>query len=142
MLQLLSIIPTMFLYSCKDNFPTDPTVITGTVIGEDDLPVKGVKIRLAGSKRKGLSLLDTFDPVISTTDSAGRYTLSQVIPKETDIVDILIVDGSSDAPNASDGYVAYLEIDGSYRELSGSDYQIPYGKYGKTVTINYQLRKK
>ncbi len=140
LLKLLGLAPPLLLAACKDDFPSTPTIATGKVVFEDDSPVQGVILRLTGSIRQGLTLIDSFVRITTDTNQEGIYTLSQIVPKGTDLVEIIVDGGSFDEPNPGYGYRPYIFVDGSYLQMS-APYKIPYFNYGKTITFNFQLRK-
>lgn len=140
MLRLLSLAPPLLLASsCKEKFPSIPTIVTGRVVDENDIPVERVRLQLDGIKRTGVSATTTFS-ITADTDEDGIYTLSQIVPKETDKVAILMDAGFLEEPNGSYGYIPYIQIDGVYESVA-VPHRIPASNYGKTTTINYQLRK-
>jgi len=132
--------PALLLGACKENEKfTLPTIVTGKVTYEDGSPVEGAELRFSGSKRLSLSLTTVFDETVYT-DASGRYSVSHVVPKECDFVEIAMSEGSSWEPNPVYGHIIYLSIEGVYRV--GGIRTIPYPSYGKTTTVDYQLRKR
>ena len=131
-------------------------IVTGKVVDEYDKPIKGFALNMYGTDNKFFRVDITFN-TNSLTDTNGMYRLWQVIPDETDIIDIDMTQGAefiaggiltnSRGEALSDSFgildcAIYFQLDSSYREISGSDYTIPSSDYGKTITLNYQLRKK
>ncbi len=140
--QLLKlIVPTLLVGACKDNEKfTLPTIVIGKVTYEYGSPVEGVKLRFSGKKQRNLTnILLVFEETVYT-DAAGQYSASHVVPKECDFVEIVTEEGSLDEPLSTYGYDIYLFVDGVYK-MQTSAYMIPYSSYGKTTTLDYQLRK-
>lgn len=129
-LRLLGSLP-IWLAACKGKFPSAPTVVTGKVVDENGLPAEGIELTLVGNKKKGVSPIPTFDER-TKTDSDGKYTLSHVVSSNTDFVVFRIDTGTQ--------YIPYIERDGQY-EILGSSIIIQQKNYGKTKTINLQVRK-
>ena len=128
-LRLLGLLPA-WLAACKSKFPNAPTVITGKVVDKDGLPMKGVELALTGDRKKGLILLPTFrEEVVS--DEKGMYSVSSVITKSTDLVQLSIGDGNTRR------YFAYG--DDQYRLVS-SDLKISPQDYGGTIEINFKFQ--
>jgi len=133
--------PALLLGACKESEKfTLPTIVTGKVTYEDGSPVEGAELRFSGLKRHSLTNISLVFEETVYTDASGKYSASHVIPKERDFVEIKMSEGSFDEPTPAYGYDVYLLVDGVYRR--GLTYMIPYGNYGKTTTVDYELRKK
>ena len=50
----LSILPLALLQACKKSLPSTPTVITGKVIDENNMPVEGFMFSFSGIDKKNL----------------------------------------------------------------------------------------
>jgi hypothetical protein len=134
-LRLLGMAPPVFLVSCRDSkVPSAPTIVTGKVTDENDMPIEGVLIRMYGTKRQGLSGVGTFDTE-GLTDKDGNYTLSYVVPRGTDFVNI-----RSTASSAINDQTLRIDIYKNGLAIGGSELQ--WGEYGKTTTINFQYIKR
>ena len=131
-LRLLALLP-VWLGACKGKFPSAPTVVIGKVVDENGLPAEGIELTLVGNKKKGVSPIPTFNER-TETDSDGKYILSHVVSSTTDFV---VFDIST-----SNKYIPYLDKDqdGQY-EILGASLTIQPEEYGKTNTINIQIRK-
>lgn len=130
-LRLLGLLPA-WLAACKDKFPSAPTVVTGKVVDENGLPVKGVKFTLDGNKRKGITLIPTFREE-SVSDEDGVYSLSSVVSKSTDVVFLNVFDGTLN--------IDYKYDPGVYMPVA-SEIIIRQKDYGETITINFQIKKR
>ncbi|WP_373512789.1 hypothetical protein [Persicitalea sp.] len=117
--------------ACKGKFPSSPTIVTGTVVDEAGVPVKGIELTLSGTRVKGFSPIPTFDED-TETDSAGRYKLSYVVGRNTDFVEIAIVTNNK--------YFTYVKRDGRY-EILTSSFTLQHKEYGKTKNVNFQIKK-
>jgi hypothetical protein len=139
MLRLLGLAPPVYLVSCKVKFPSTPTIVVGKMIDENDMPIEGALIRMSGSKRQGLSATGTFS-IDTLTGKDGNYTLSYVIPRGTDFVNISPVGSSTINDQTHYTYVQKNDT-GLYVQLGG-DPQLFEMDYGKTATINFQYKKR
>jgi hypothetical protein len=110
--------------------------VTGKVTDENNLPVEGVEFLFSGNTRSGLSVINTFS-IRETSNTLGAYTLSKVIPSNTDQAELKIVGVFSISPN----HTIWILRNGIYEEL-GNPVNIPSSGYGKTNTFNFQIRKK
>lgn len=115
------------------------TIVTGKVVDEKNFPAIGVKISLGGTDKRGfVSGIPTFD-IAAETDSTGSYKFGMVYPSATDVVDLNIVSNSK--YDFNDGsWQFYIERNGNF-EILGSSYDIEKKNWGKTNTINFQIRK-
>ncbi|WP_149240749.1 hypothetical protein [Dyadobacter sp. 32] len=140
MLRLLGLAPPVFLVSCRDSkVPSAPTIVTGKVTDEHDMPIEGALIRMFGTKRQGLSGVGTFSTE-GLTHKDGNYTLSYVVPRGTDFVNVS-PKGTSTINDQTHDYSVQMNGVGSYVQL-GSSPVLHWGDYGKTTTINFQYKKR
>lgn len=135
-LSVVGIIPLLTLAACEKNLPSTPTIVTGKVTDENNLPVEGVEFLFSGNTRSGLSVINTFN-VREISNTIGSYTLSKIIPSNTDQAELKIVGFFSISPN----HTLWFLQNGIYMEL-GNPVTIPSSGYGKTNTFNFQIRKK
>ncbi|AXE18641.1 hypothetical protein DR864_13195 [Runella rosea] len=129
-------LPLLTLAACEKNFPSDPTIVTGKVTDENNLPMEGVEFLFSGNARRGLSVINTFS-TREISNTLGSYTLSYVIPSTTDQAELKIVGIFSISPNHS----MWILQNGIYEEL-GNPINIQRSEYGKINTFNFQIRKK
>ncbi|WP_215238957.1 carboxypeptidase-like regulatory domain-containing protein [Dyadobacter helix] len=142
MLRLLGLVPPALLgISCKDKLPTTPTIVRGKIIDENGDPLEGAGLRLSGVNLKGFSGYDTFS-ITTESDKNGMYELSQVAPQDTEQIDILPRTTDKVPLNIGIGdYVSYFLVEGNYEKIT-SPHFIPRSDWGKTITLNYQFRKR
>jgi hypothetical protein len=100
---------------------------------------EGALIRMFGAKRQGLSATGTFS-IDTVTDKDGDYTLSYVVPRGTDFVNVS-AEGTSIINDQTHDYSVQMNGVGSYVQL-GSSPGLDWGDYGKTTTINFQYKKR
>jgi len=132
-LGVLGILPPI-LFSCgKDEFPDRPTIITGKVIDENDMPVVGLKLQFSGDYAKGLSLIPIFD-VIGETNKDGIYTISHMV----DYGQTTFLPFSDTNYDLNSQYNIYVWKNNKYEQVGN-----PVGPIinGETNTFNFQLRK-
>ncbi|PWJ59670.1 hypothetical protein CLV98_102504 [Dyadobacter jejuensis] len=132
--------PTLLIAaSCKEKLPTSPTIVTGKIIDEKGLPLEGAGLRLSGTNWKGFTPVPTFLSVTAESDKDGNYKLSQLIPKDTEVVSILSM-ATDKVPTGNQGYVPYVSRNNSFvPETAPVD--IARENWGKTTTLNYQFIK-
>ena len=139
---VLSILPlALLLQACQKSLPSAPTVVTGKVIDENNMPVEGVKLEFYGAERKGISPIPTFS-VEANTNKAGVYSLSQVVPDGTSFTNLSPVSyKNSFFFSGQEEYIIFILENGIYKELI---YKPPIQRedYGKTNTFNFQIRKR
>jgi hypothetical protein len=141
MLKLLGLFPSLFLLSsCIDpKVPSTPTIVIGTVIDGDNMPMEGISLLMSGFKQSGVSSVNPFRAE-ATTDKNGKFTLSYVIPRGTDIVSIQAL-GSDIITDKTHQIYYQMDGTGTYT-LMASPPEIKSGSYGKTTTINFQFKKR
>ena len=140
MLRLLGLAPPVFLVSCRDaKVPSAPTIVIGKVIDENDMPIEGASIRMYGIKQQGLSGTGTFS-IDTLTGKDGNYTLSYVVPRGTDFVNVS-AEGSSTVTEKTHFIYAQKNGIGS-NVIPASDAELRGGDYGKTTTVNFQYKKR
>lgn len=139
-LRLLGLIPSSLLFSCENNFPNTPTIITGKVSDENGDPVKGILISFWGSRRSGIKSPLTFTEQIATNEM-GLYQLSAIIPDSTDSTGVAVEEINPDDPNAPFPYLAYSFSNG-IASIPGTAFSVPTNKYGSTITLDFLLRKR
>ncbi|PWJ59666.1 hypothetical protein CLV98_102500 [Dyadobacter jejuensis] len=131
--------PTLLIAaSCKEKLPTSPTIVTGKIIDENGLPLEGAGLGLSGINWEGFNPIPTFT-MTTESDKEGNYKFSQVVPKDTEVVNIL-PRSTDKVPIGNQGYAHYIILNGSYKQL-GAPYDIPRSQWGKTITLNYQFIK-
>ena len=137
----LSILPLALLQACKKSLPSTPTVITGKVIDENNMPVEGVKLAFSGAKMKGISPIPTFR-IEAETNKAGVYSFSQVVPDGTSLNNFSPVSyKSSFFFSGREEYIIFVSKNGIYQEMR--DFiMVQREDYGKTNTFNFQIRKR
>ncbi len=136
-LKLLGLAPPLLLTSCGDpKVPSAPTIATGKVIDENNMPIEGVSIGMFGLERRGVSAIATFD-IDALTDKDGHYSLSFVVPRGTDFVKVS-AEGNSIFSDRTHNIL--FQRGGIYEE--GDDYELHIESYGKTNTVNYQFIKR
>ncbi len=123
--------------SCKDKLPDTPTVVSGKFIDEAGKPIGNVQLQYYGVDQLGFSARSTFD-LTTSTDQDGNYSFSQIAPTGTDHVEILAQ--QPDSMSAYE-YLIYFEVSGKYLP-QGSPYRIPKNSWGKSLNLNYQVRRK
>ena len=138
----LGVLPPLVLEACKKDIPlpTTPTIITGKVIDENNMPVEGWQLMFYGIERKGVSSVDTFTEQ-KFTDSNGFFSFSVVVPPNTDSVTFgplgFRYDDKLNRKNPD--YLLFIEIGGKYeRRLKDEDPPV----IGKSNIYNYQVKKK
>ena len=140
MLRLLGLAPPVFLVSCRDaKVPSAPTIATGKVIDENDMPIEGVLLRMYGLKRQGLSATGTFS-IDTLTGKDGNYTLSYVVPRGTDFVNVSL-EGTSTINYQTHDYYVQRNGTGLYVTL-GTKPELLWEDYGKKTTINFHYKKR
>ncbi|MEA5426845.1 hypothetical protein [Arcicella lustrica] len=133
-LGVLGVLPPI-LFSCgKDEFPDRPTIITGKVIDENNMPVVGLKFQFSGYYLKGLSPIPTFDAT-EETNKDGIYTISYIVTNgQTEFLP-----ESNTNYDLMTKYNIYVWENNQYEQVGN-----PVGPiiYGETNTFNFQLRKR
>lgn len=96
---------------------------------------------MMGTKPLGLSLLKTFK-IENDSDQNGDYILSHVVTKETKTVNLLY-EHNEELPFDVLSYGLYMinRDEEEIRLSAGSGYPLDFKDFGKTTTINLQLRK-
>jgi hypothetical protein len=140
LLKLLgSVPPLLVLSSCTDpKVPNTPTIVVGSVMDGDNIPLEGISLFMSGYKRVGLSGTGTFDTEV-TTDKNGKFTLSYVVPRGTDAVTIQAL-GSDTITFFTHQIYCQMDGTGPYKLMSSTEFRS--GSYGKTTTINFQFKKR
>ncbi len=123
--------------SCDPKFPSAPTIFTGKVIDENNLPIEGMTLAMTGLRRASVSVIPTFD-IETLTDKDGNFKLSYVVPKGTDFIEFLLED-SPTIKESTHSY--YIQRNGKY-ELLLSYESYERSEFGKTITINVQIIKR
>ena len=139
LLKLLGLAPPLWLVACKDKLPSTPTIVTGKIIDQDGNPLEGAGLRLSGTNWKGFTPVPTFPSVTTESDKDGNYKLSQLIPKDTEVVSILSM-STDKVPVGNQGYVPYISRNNSYVPES-APLDISSENWGKTTILNYQFIK-
>ncbi|CAG4999817.1 hypothetical protein DYBT9275_02314 [Dyadobacter sp. CECT 9275] len=145
-LKLLGASPlATLLLACESPVPRKDTIVTGTVIDQDGMPLKGVPFNFNGDKKTGSSGVPTFS-VDAVTDSLGQFKISQHVPKGTDSTWFFLERNEEIIPIFSEitingNYKVSMEKDGKYQELHGDFFEIPRDKWGKTITFNFKYKK-
>lgn len=123
--------------SCTQKLPDTPTVVSGKFIDEGGKSLENVQLQYSGVDQRGFSARITFD-LTTRTDKNGNYAFSQVAPNGTDHLEIL-----AEQPDSMSAYeyLIYFEISGEYFP-QGSPYRIPKNSWGKSLNLNYQIRRK
>lgn len=123
--------------SCTEKLPDTPTMVSGKFIDEEGKPLENVQLQYSGVDQRSFSARSTFD-LTTRTDKNGNYAFSQVAPNGTDHLEIL-----AEQPDSMSAYeyLIYFEISGEYFP-QGSPYRIPKNSWGKSLNLNYQIRKK
>ena len=135
----LSILPLVVLQACQRRLPSAPTVVTGKVIDENNMPVEGFMFSFSGIDKKNLiNGLPTFLER-QKTDKQGIYIISVVIPDGTNNI-AFVVEGYENDYAKTSMIDLYIEKLGIY-EPYGSVGEGPIN-YGKTNTFNFQIRKR
>ncbi|MDQ6482137.1 carboxypeptidase-like regulatory domain-containing protein [Dyadobacter sp. LHD-138] len=130
--------PILWVASCKEKLPATPTIVTGRVVDQNNVPLEGARIIMIGAERAGLSGFEKFS-VFSDTDQQGNYTLSQILPKGTDYV-IVQSESTSKVSIDEGNYIPYFEINGNY-VLESSSYILSGSNFDKKTILNFQYRK-
>ncbi len=140
-IKALGILPVALLQACKKSFPDTPTIVTGKVIDENNMPVEGVVLEFAGTKPKGLSAISTFRIQVAT-NKEGIYSLSQVIPNDTSFSEFSPFSyKNSFFFSIQEKYMVLFFKNGTYKEMTDR-LPIQREEYGGTVTFNFQIRKR
>ncbi|MCU0470141.1 MAG: Ig-like domain-containing protein [Arcicella sp.] len=138
----LGVVPPLVLEACSDTTPKPktPTIVTGKVIDENNMPVEGWEVMFYGLEKIGISGIDTFAEQ-KFTDSNGVFSFSVIVPSNTDSVDFGPLGfRSNDKLNRKNSdYLLFIEVAGKF-ELSIKDELPP--TIGQTNTYNYQIKKK
>ena len=139
----LGVMPPLVLSACKKdpNWPLTGTTITGKVIDENNLPVEGFGFTFGGTKRIGITAVDTFFEM-GKTNSNGIFSITASIPQDTGKVDFL-VNGFSfdDKLNRKNSDIdIFFERDGKYIRYN-SPVPNPTPIPGEINTINFQIKK-
>ena len=137
----LSILPLTLLQACQRSLPFAPTVVTGKVIDENNMPVEGVRLAFSGAEVKGISPIPTFR-VEADTNKAGVYSLSQVVPNGTSFTNFSPLSyKNSFFFSGQEEYIILVLKNGIYQEMKDR-IGIQREDYGKTNTFNFQIRKR
>ncbi len=137
-LNALTAFPILAVAACEKGFPSTPTVVTGKVIDENNLPVEGVEFIYGGARQKGLSYIPTFDINI-LTDKEGIYKGSFIVTGDTDFVTLKPI-GNAKFDFTFKYDVLFL-LNGIYT-IVGSPIPIQRNEYGTIVTLNFQIKKR
>ncbi len=129
----LGILPPILISCGKDEFPDRPTIITGKVIDENNMPVVGLKFQFGGYYLKGISPIPTFSTT-GETNKDGIYTISYVVTNGQTVFKPF----SDTNYNFNSQYNIYVWKNNQYEQVGN-----PVGPiiYGETNTFNFQLRK-
>lgn len=133
-LGVLGILPPI-LFSCgKDEFPDRPTIITGKVIDENDMPVVGLKFQFGADYAKSLFYRISIFNVIGETNKDGVYTISHMV----DYGETIFKPFSDTNYDLNSVYNIYVWKNNKYEQVGN-----PVGPIinGETNTFNFQLRK-
>jgi hypothetical protein len=138
----LGVVPPLVISSCRktEPLPTTPTVITGKVIDENNMPVEGWELMFYGSKLNGISATSTFQEQ-KMTDVNGLFSFSVVVPQDTGKVGFAPLafrfDDKLNRKNTD--YLIFVEVGGKF-EPRIKDEAPPV--VGKSNTYNYQIKRK
>jgi hypothetical protein len=138
-MKYLIILFLLSLMACeKEKLPTTPTVINGSVVDENDVPIPNVSVRFFGTELLGFrgGNASTFY-LIERSDENGIFSFSQIIPNETDAITL---EGNGVIDSA--GFVR-VPIGFKYTYFLNdqfiSDYRLSIDKddkiYGKTLVV-------
>lgn len=125
--------------SCKkDKFPSTPTIITGKVIDENEIPIEGYQFQFSGKdKTNFLNSNITFDSKFETNKD-GVYSTSIMVPSNTSSTTFKPIGFKLPGGNFDPLYQnIFVFIDGKYLP----PYNISKIKYGVTNTYNFQVIK-
>lgn len=138
-IKALSILPVALMQACQKSFPSTPTIVTGKVIDENNLPVEGVEFQFSGIYKKGISGGGSTFNLRTQSDKDGVYRFSQVIPDATDDASIKVESNAKFDFNFK--YQVLFFFNGKYDD-TGSLIPVQQSAYGTTVTLNFQIRKR
>jgi hypothetical protein len=140
-IKALSILPMALLQACEKSFPDTPTIVTGKVIDENNMPVEGVTFSFSGAEVKGISPIPTFR-IQGATNKEGIYSLSQVIPNDTSFSNFSPISyKKSFFFSGREEYTILILRTGTYEEVI-EPIPVQREEYGGTVTFNFQIRKR
>lgn len=126
------------LAGCKEKLPSTPTIVTGKIVDENNQPMSGIIFELYGIDQTGiLKRHETFN-IKSESDKDGKYEVSVLIPNTTNQVTFRI--SAMNPLRIFNNYQTFY-LNGLIYEPFQDDVEIQREKYGKTTTINFQLRK-
>ena len=141
LLKLLGLAPPLWLAACKDTLPSTPTIVKGKIIDENGLPLEGAGLGLSGINWEGFNPFPTFT-IVTESDKEGNYKFSQLIPKDTEVVNILPRSTDKIPLNIGVGdFVSYQLKNNIYDKVT-APHDIPRSEWGKTTIINYQFKKR
>lgn len=136
MIKIFSIAPLAPLLISCDRLPSAATVLTGKVTDKDGNPLIGAGLVMAGFKSSDPTSTPVFE-VIAESASDGTYSFSQVVPYNTERIEIYSKNTSTVTIN---DYTIYYFLDNAF-QLAGAPYIIPKSNWGKTSVLNYQFIK-
>lgn len=126
------------LAGCKEKLPSTPTIVTGKIVDENNQPMSGIIFELYGIDQTGiLKQRETFN-IKSESDKDGKYEVSVLIPNTTNWVTFRI--SPMNTLRIFNNYQTFY-LNGLIYEPFQDKVEIQREKYGKTTTINFQLRK-
>ncbi|SOE21344.1 hypothetical protein SAMN06298216_1816 [Spirosomataceae bacterium TFI 002] len=103
-MKYLIILSLLSLFACeKEKLPTTPTVINGSIVDENDVPIPGFKVLFYSIVPKGFQPKIITFRLETTSDENGAFSFSQVIPNETQEIKLKAMGvGLSPIPNGFD----------------------------------------
>ncbi len=134
---VILIIASILVFSCKkDKFPSTPTIITGKVVDQNNIPIEGYEFQFGGTDKTGfINGNSTFD-LYNSTNEQGVYLFSIIVPSSTDLVEFQPIGKKMDNELSNTLFSdIYLVKDGKNMD-SGAAGPI---NYGTTNTFNYQV---
>ena len=121
------------LQSCEKKYPNAETIIQGKIVDENDNPMEGVAFVFSGINKT--SLLNSTGTFYQTTksDKNGEFTISQIIPKKTDYIDLNFT-------GSQPQYRNYIFTNSTLKAYI-PDAISNYITIGKTNNLKFQIKK-
>jgi hypothetical protein len=138
-IKTLSILPMALLQACKKSFPDAPTIVTGKVIDENNMPVEDFFFSFSGIQKNNIiNGVPTFSER-KKTNKQGIYIFSVLISSDTDNISFVPEGYENDFPKTSmvELYIEKIGIYEPYAKVGEGHIQ-----YGQTNTFNFQIRKR
>lgn len=139
-ISVFALLPPLLQACEKDAPPASkvPTVVTGKVIDEDNMPVKDFTFSFLGKIIKTFERdVDTF-ALIGKTDENGICKFSKILPYGTNYIQF-IPGGFEFDPKKTALYVLYVETKGKYELYTG---QSSTPLFDTDIIFNFQLKKR